>query len=83
MSNDTIITRLIGFTLCGLAVLVTMTACWLFLQEVAVPDPLDRLVTFLLGALVGRLTNKTNDEPVLTEVTNTGTDPVPVQDLGT
>ncbi len=64
MTTDRWLTRLIAATVCGMAVLVTMTACVLFFREVAVPDPLDRLVTFLLGGLVGRLTSSKTDEPI-------------------
>jgi hypothetical protein len=64
MTTDRWLTRLIAATVCALTVLVTMTACVLFFREVAVPDPLDRLVTFLLGGLVGRLTSSKTDEPL-------------------
>lgn len=82
MTTDKWLSRLFGITVCALAVMVTMTACWLFLQHTAVPDPLDRLVTFLLGALVGRITSsrsaEAGDAPMPTTVVNQPTDPVPV-----
>lgn len=78
MSGDRWITRLIAITVCVLATSVTMTACYLFTQEIAVPDPLDRLVTFLLGGLVGRLTASSTKEPQDVQVVNMPEDPVPV-----
>lgn len=77
MTTDRWLTRLIAATVCGMAVLVTVTACVLFFREVAVPDPLDRLVTFLLGGLVGRLTSSKSDGAV--EVTTAPGDVVAVE----
>lgn len=62
MNSDRWLTRLFGATVCLIAVGVTTTACVLFFREVAVPDPLDRLVTFVLGALTGRLTSSKSPE---------------------
>lgn len=64
MTTDRWLTRLIAVTVCAVTVLVTVTACALFFRQVAVPDPLDRLVTFLLGGLVGRLTSSKTEEPL-------------------
>lgn len=64
MTGDRWITRLIAVTVCVLATTVTATACWLFTQQMDVPDPLDRLVTFLLGGLVGRLTASSTRDPL-------------------
>ena len=64
MSSDKWLTRAIATTVCLLALAVTVTACVMFLQQMAVPDPLDRLVTLLLGGLLGRLTTSKQDEPV-------------------
>lgn len=64
MNADRWITRLIAITVCTLSVCVTVTACVLFFRQVAVPDPLDRLVTFLLGGLVGRLTASSSKDPL-------------------
>lgn len=84
MMTDKWLSRLFGATVCGLAVLVTVTACVLFFREIPVPDPLDRLVTFLLGALVGRITGartaETGDAPIPTSVQNTSANPVPTTD---
>lgn len=86
MITDKWLSRLFGLTICSLAVLVTVTACILFFREVPVPDPLDRLVTFLLGALVGRLTGsrtaEIGDSPIPTTVQNTSADPVPTSTTG-
>lgn len=83
MNSDRWLTRLFGATVCFLTVLVTVTACVLFFRQVTVPDPLDRLVTFLLGALTGRLTSSKSPEagdlPATVQVTNTADNPVPVE----
>lgn len=74
MITDKWLTRLFAFTVSGLAIITTVTACILFFREVPVPDPLDRLVTFLLGALVGRVTGsrspEASDAPVTTTIQN-------------
>lgn len=79
--TDKWLTRLFGITVCILAGLATMTACWLFLQQHPVPDPLDRFLTFLAGALVSRITGsrtaETGDTPMPTMIQNTLADPVP------
>ena len=86
MTTDRWLTRLVALTVCAMAVLVTVTACTLFFREVAVPDPLDRLVTFLLGGLVGRLTTSRGDQGPTEVVTPPGealdVDPVRSEDPG-
>lgn len=81
MTSDKWLTRLFGITICALTVVCTMTACWMFLHKLDVPDPLDRLVTFLVGAITGRLTtqrqSEATDTPMPTTVVNPPTAPVP------
>lgn len=64
MSTDRWLTKVIATTVCLLALAVTVTACVMFLNQMAVPDPLDRLATLLLGGLLGRLTTDKPHEPV-------------------
>lgn len=84
MITDKWLTRLFGITVCVLAILATMTACYLFLRQMPVPDPLDRFLTFLVGALVGRITGartaEAGDSPMPTTIQNTSADPVPTTD---
>lgn len=72
MTTDRWLTRLVGLTLAIIAVVLTVVASTLVLREVPVPDPLDRLLTFVLGALVGRLTtSKADSELVAVDVVPT------------
>lgn len=82
MITDKWLSRLFGVTVCLLAVMASMTFCALVLREIAVPDPLDRFLTFLVGALVGRITGsrtaEVGDAPQPVTINNTSSDPIPV-----
>ena len=81
MITDKWLSRLFGVTICFLAVMTTVTLCWLVLRQLPIPDPLDRFLTFLVGALVGRLTGSKSpeqgDSPIPTTVENKVWNPVP------
>lgn len=78
--------RWIVGTICGIAVMLSLTVCWVCLRGMNVPDALDRVLTFLLGNIVGMLTktgvdvaanvgksvvDASKDEPISTEPVGT------------
>lgn len=58
---------------------------YLAMTQTAIPDQLDRLITFLAGSLATVLvtTRTHNDEPQQVVVNNPPSDPVPVADVPT
>jgi hypothetical protein len=68
----------------GIGVLGGLAAlAYLAMTQTAIPDQLDRLITFLAGGLASVLatTRSSGEEPQPVQVTNTTTDPVVVDQL--
>jgi hypothetical protein len=88
-AGDRVTKQLIICTVCLIAVLVTITMCYLAIQAVGIPDQIDRLATLLVGALVGSLVKTGVDrvmggegEPAIkTEITNTAANPAITEDV--
>jgi len=73
--------QVIVYTLCGIGAVLTSTVCTLALYQVAIPEYLNTLVTFVVGNLSGALIKTSvekslGDSPV--EVTNAPGDEIEV-----
>lgn len=65
MTSDRLLVRLVGATVCLLAVLAVVAMVAADLTGQAIADPLDRLAYLLAGGLLGALTTRlTGAEPV-------------------
>lgn len=54
-AGDRLTKQLVVGTLCFCAIAITGTLCWMGVNKLDIPDPLDRLITFIVGNLSGML----------------------------
>ena len=88
--------RVIIWTVCIIAIMLSSTMCYLAVLAAGIPDQVDRLATLLIGALVGSLVKTgvdavlpsdtprgTTADPMKTEVVNKPADAIPVAETTT
>lgn len=71
------------YSLCGIAWVFCMTICFLALKQLPIPDPLDRLATFVVGNISGMLIKTAADKALGTEATPLTVETAPDKPLET
>lgn len=86
--GDRITKQIIVYTVCGIAVMVTLCVCRMAMRQIPIPDQLDRIVTLVVGGVLGWLGKTGVDAAfpasgVPVKVNNAPNDPVPTTETKT
>lgn len=64
ISGDRLTKQLIVWTVCATSLILVMTMCRMSMSGAGVPDPIDRLATLVIGAMIGWIGKTSVDKAI-------------------